>query len=84
MEGCTAVGRATLVMLDLNRFGRQRIRQVEEAFGLYPPRLKCKAQVVDTKDGPKLVSATEATTYIEFAPRFVGRRSIRARSLSLG
>jgi HNH endonuclease len=37
MEGLTAVGRATLALLDLNHFRRQRIRQVEEAFGLYPP-----------------------------------------------
>jgi hypothetical protein len=39
MEGFTAVGRATVVMLDLNHFGRQRIRQVEGSFGLYPPTL---------------------------------------------
>jgi hypothetical protein len=37
MEGYTAVGRATVAMLDLNHFRRQRIRQVEEALGLYPP-----------------------------------------------
>ena len=37
MEGCTAVGRATVAMLDLNHIRRQRIRQVEEAFGLYHP-----------------------------------------------
>src|SRR5438105_3385620 len=37
VEGRTAVGRATVVMLDLNHFRRQRIRQVEEVFGLYPP-----------------------------------------------
>lgn len=37
VEGRTAVGRATVAMLDLNHFRRQRIRQVEEAFGLYPP-----------------------------------------------
>lgn len=36
IEGRTAVGRATVVMLDLNHFRRQRIRQVEETFGLYP------------------------------------------------
>ena len=37
VEGRTAVGRATVVMLDLNHFRRQRIRQVEEVFGLYAP-----------------------------------------------
>ena len=37
IEGYTAVGRATVAMLDLNHFRRQRIRRVEEAFGLYPP-----------------------------------------------
>jgi hypothetical protein len=37
IEGYTAVCRATVAMLDLNHFRRQRIRQVEEAFGLYPP-----------------------------------------------
>ena len=37
MEGLTAVGRATVAMLDLNHLRRQRIRQAEEAFGLYPP-----------------------------------------------
>ena len=37
VEGKTAVGRATLEVLDLNHSRRQRIRQVEEAFGLYPP-----------------------------------------------
>jgi hypothetical protein len=37
IQGCTAVGRATVVALDLNHVRRQRIRQVEEAFGLYPP-----------------------------------------------
>jgi HNH endonuclease len=36
IEGLTAVSRATVVMLDLNHFRRQRIRQVEETFGLYP------------------------------------------------
>ena len=39
MEGRTAVGRATVAILDLNHFRRQRIRQVEETFGLYPPAL---------------------------------------------
>ena len=38
MQGYTAVGRATVAMLDLNHSRRQRIRQVEEAFGLYPPK----------------------------------------------
>lgn len=38
MEGYTAVGRAAVAMLDLNQIRRQRIRQVEEAFGLYPPK----------------------------------------------
>jgi hypothetical protein len=37
MEGLTAIGRATVVLLDLNHMRRQRIRQVEESFGLYPP-----------------------------------------------
>ena len=37
IEGLTAIGRATVVTLDLNHSRRQRIRQVEEAFGLYPP-----------------------------------------------
>jgi HNH endonuclease len=36
MEGLTAIGRATVVLLNLNHLRRQRIRQVEEAFGLYP------------------------------------------------
>jgi len=36
MEGLTAIGRATVVPLDLNHLRRQQIRQVEEAFGLYP------------------------------------------------
>lgn len=37
VEGKTAVGRATVEVLDLNHTRRQRIRQVEQAFGLYPP-----------------------------------------------
>ena len=37
MEGSTAVGLATVALLDLNHMRRQRIRQVEEAFGLHPP-----------------------------------------------
>jgi hypothetical protein len=38
IEGLTAVGRATVDVLDLNHPRRQRIRQVEETFGLYPPK----------------------------------------------
>jgi len=37
IEGMTAVGRATVEALNLNHSRRQRIREVEEAFGLYPP-----------------------------------------------
>ena len=37
IEGITAVGRATVEALNLNHSRRQRIRKVEEAFGLYPP-----------------------------------------------
>jgi hypothetical protein len=37
IEGLTAVGRATVVTLELNHPRRRRIRQVEEAFGLHPP-----------------------------------------------
>jgi hypothetical protein len=37
IEGLTAVGRATVATLDLNLSSRQRIREVEEAFGLFPP-----------------------------------------------
>ena len=37
IEGLTAVGRATVEALNLNHSRRQRIREVEEAFGLYPP-----------------------------------------------
>jgi len=37
IEGLTAVGRATVATLDLNHSRRQRIRQVEETFGLFPP-----------------------------------------------
>jgi hypothetical protein len=36
IEGLTAIGRATVVLLDLNQSRRQQIRQVEETFGLYP------------------------------------------------
>jgi hypothetical protein len=36
IEGLTAVGRTTVATLDLNHSRRQRIRQVEEAFGLFP------------------------------------------------
>ena len=38
IEGLTATGRATVSTLDLNHPRRQRIRQVEEAFGLFPPK----------------------------------------------
>ena len=37
VEGLTAVGRATVDALLLNHSRRQRIRQVEQAFGLFPP-----------------------------------------------
>jgi hypothetical protein len=37
IEGLTAVGRATVETLNLNHSRRQRIREVEAAFGLYPP-----------------------------------------------
>jgi hypothetical protein len=37
IEGLTAMGRATVEALNLNHPRRQRIREVEEAFGLYPP-----------------------------------------------
>ena len=37
IEGLTAVGRATVAVLNVNHPRRQRIREVEEAFGLYPP-----------------------------------------------
>ena len=37
IEGLTAQGRATVEALNLNHPRRQRIRQVEEAFGLFPP-----------------------------------------------
>ena len=37
VEGRTPVGRATVAALDLNHPRRQRIRRVEEAFGLFPP-----------------------------------------------
>jgi hypothetical protein len=37
IEGLTAVGRATVKALKLNHPRRQRIRELEEAFGLYPP-----------------------------------------------
>src|SRR5271163_154593 len=37
VEGLTAIGRATVELLDLNHLRRQRIRQVEQSFGLYPP-----------------------------------------------
>jgi len=37
IEGLTPVGRATVAALKLNHSRRQRIREVEQAFGLYPP-----------------------------------------------
>jgi hypothetical protein len=37
IEGLTAEGRATVEALNLNHPRRRRIREVEEAFGLYPP-----------------------------------------------
>jgi hypothetical protein len=37
IEGLTPVGRTTIEGLNLNHARRQRIREVEEAFGLYPP-----------------------------------------------
>ena len=37
IEGLSAVGRATIEALNLNHPRRQRIREVEEAFGLFPP-----------------------------------------------
>jgi hypothetical protein len=37
IEGLTDVGRATVEALNLNHPRRQRIREVEEAFGLHPP-----------------------------------------------
>ena len=37
IEGLTTVGRITVEVLNLNHSRRQRIREVEEAFGLYPP-----------------------------------------------
>ncbi len=37
IEGLTPVGRATVDALNLNHARRQRIREVEAAFGLYPP-----------------------------------------------
>ena len=37
IEGLTPVGRATIEALNLNHPRRQRIREVEEAFGLYHP-----------------------------------------------
>jgi hypothetical protein len=36
-EGLNAVGRATIEALNLNHPRRQRIREIEEAFGLFPP-----------------------------------------------
>ena len=35
--GLTAIGRATMAVLDLNHPRRMRIRQAEQVFGLFPP-----------------------------------------------
>lgn len=35
--GKTAIGRATILALDLNHPRRQRVRQAEELFGWFPP-----------------------------------------------
>ena len=37
IEALTDVGRATVAALNLNHVRRQRIREVEQTFGLYPP-----------------------------------------------
>jgi hypothetical protein len=37
IEGSTPIGRAAVAALDLNHLRRQRIRAVEQRFGLYPP-----------------------------------------------
>jgi hypothetical protein len=37
IEGLTAEGRATVEALNLNHSRRQRIREVEATFGLFPP-----------------------------------------------
>ncbi len=37
IEGVTAAGRATVSALDMNHSRRQHIREVEKAFGLFPP-----------------------------------------------
>ena len=37
IKGLTGMGRATVEALNLNHTRRQRIREVEEAFGLFPP-----------------------------------------------
>lgn len=37
IEGLTAAGRATVEALGFNHSRRQRIREVEETFGLFPP-----------------------------------------------
>jgi hypothetical protein len=37
VEGLTPIGRAAVAVLDLNHSRRQRIRQMEESFDLYPP-----------------------------------------------
>ena len=37
VEGLSGAGRTTVMALDFNHSRRQRIREVEEAFGLFPP-----------------------------------------------
>lgn len=37
IKGKTPIGRATILLLDLNQPARVRIRQAEEVFGLFPP-----------------------------------------------
>jgi hypothetical protein len=37
IHGLTAIGRATIDLLNLNHVRRLRIREVEKTFGLYPP-----------------------------------------------
>ncbi len=38
IEGLTEIGRATVALLEFNHPRRLRIREVEEVFGLFPPR----------------------------------------------
>jgi HNH endonuclease len=37
IKGKTPIGRATILLLDLNQAARIRIRQAEEVFGMFPP-----------------------------------------------